>query len=82
MKEDISRKVDDLGLKDMKNEVLLDIFGSDKSKEKGTVDSLDEDEFVAKVDSLVEKWKSMEKGIFPREKESRFAAYFRDHIEE
>lgn len=81
MEDNISRKIDDLGLKDMKKEVLLDIFGSDKSKEKGIIDSLDKDEFVAKVDSLVEKWKSMEKGIFPG-KEPRFAAYFGDHIEE
>lgn len=54
-----------IGLKDIKNEVLLDIFGSDKCKEKGIVDSFDEEEFIAKVDSLVEKWKSMEKVIFP-----------------
>lgn len=81
VEDNISRKIDDLGLKDMKKEVLLDIFGSDKRKEKGIIDSLDKDEFVAKVDSLVEKWKSMEKGIFP-EKEPRFAAYFGDHIEE
>ena len=77
----ISRKIDDLGLKDIKNEVLLDIFGSDKRKERGIVDSLDEEEFTAKVDSLVEKWKSMEKVIFP-ERTPRFADYFRDHIEE
>ena len=43
----------------------MDIFGSDKCKEKGIVDSFDEEEFIAKVDSLVEKWKSMEKVIFP-----------------
>ena len=41
VEDDISRKIDDLGLKDIKNEVLLDIFGSDKRKEKGIVDSLD-----------------------------------------
>ena len=55
VEDDISRKSDDLGLKDIKNEVLLDIFGSDKCKEKGIVDSLDEEEFIAKGDSLVEK---------------------------
>ena len=81
VEDDISRKIDACGLKDMKKEVLLDIFGSDKSKEKGIIDSSHEDEFVAKVDSLLEKWKSMEKGIF-LEKEPRFEAYFRDHIEE
>ena len=75
VEDDISRKIDDLGLKDMKKEVLMDIFGCDKSKEKGIIDSLDEDEFVAKVDSLVEKWKSMEKGIFP-ETEPRFCSVF------
>lgn len=65
----------------MKNEVLLDIVGCDKNKEKGIVDSADEEEFVAKVDSLVAKWNSLEKGIFPA-KEPQFANYFRDHIEE
>ena len=68
-------------MKDIKNEVLLDIFGCDKRKEKGIVDSLDEEEFIVKVDSLVEKWKSMEKVIFP-ERTLKFAHYFRDHIEE
>ena len=63
------------------NEVLLDIVGCDKNKEKGIVDSADEEEFVAKVDSLVAKWNSLEKGIFPA-KEPQFANYFRDHTEE
>lgn len=81
MEDDTSRKIDDLGLKDIKNEVLLDIFGSDKCKEKGIVDSLDEEEFIAKVNSLVEKRKSMEKVIFP-ERTPTFADYLRDHIEE
>lgn len=81
VEDDISRKIDDLRLKDIKNEVLLDIFESDKCKEKGIVDSLDEEEFIAKGDSLVEKWKSMEKVIFP-ERTPRFADYFPAHIEE
>ena len=39
----------------MKMEILKDIFESDKDKEKGIVDSTDEDEFVAKVISVADK---------------------------
>lgn len=49
-----------MGLNDMKMEVLKDIFGSDKDKEKGIVDSIDEDEFVVKVSSVVDKWDGIE----------------------
>lgn len=65
----------------MKMEVLKNIFGSDKDKEKGIVDSTDEDEFVAKVSSVADKWDGREQRIHP-EKEHQFSKYFRECIEE
>jgi len=65
----------------MKMEVLKDIFGSDKEREKGIVDSISADELVAKVLSVADKWERSEKGIYPG-KEPQFVHYFRDCIEE
>ena len=45
------------------------------------MDSISEDDFVAKVISVADKWGRLEKGIHP-EKELQFAQYFRDCIEE
>ena len=81
VEDDIGRKISDLGLKDMKMEVLKDIFGCDKNQEKGIVDSADEEEFVAKVNSVVDKWDHLEKSLHPA-KEPQFAKYFRDCIED
>jgi len=60
--EDITHKIDGLGLKDMKEEVLLDIFGSDKNKEKGIVGSADADEFGGKVEQLGKGYLPWERG--------------------
>ena len=49
----------------MKKEVLKDIFRSNKEREKGIVDRVSEDEFVAKVISVADKWEQFEKGIHP-----------------
>ena len=82
VEDDIGRKISDLGLKDMTMEVLKDIFGCDKNQEKGIVDSADEEEFVAKVNSVVDKlWDHLEKSLHPA-KEPQFAKYFRDCIED
>ena len=81
VEDDITRKLANLGLNDMKMEVLKDIFGSEKEREKGIVDSISEDEFVAKVLSVADKWERLEKGIHPG-KEPQFVQYFRDCIEE
>lgn len=63
IEDDIIRNLSDMGLNDMKMEVSKDIFGSDKDKEKGIVDSTDEDEFVAKVSSMADKWDGIEQRI-------------------
>ena len=52
-----------MGLNDMKMEVLKDIFGSGKDKDKGIVDSTEEDEFVAKVSSRADQWDGIEQRI-------------------
>ncbi|XP_068744815.1 uncharacterized protein [Montipora capricornis] len=81
VEDDIIRKLSDMSLNDMKMEVLKDIFGSDKDKEKGIVDSTDEDEFVAKVSSVADKWDGIEQRIHSG-KEPQFSKYFRECIQE
>jgi len=81
IEDDITRKLNDLGLNEMKMEVLKDIFGSDKDQEKCSVDSTCEDEFVAKVINAADKWERLEQSLHPG-KEPQFAKYFRACIEE
>ncbi|KAK3704120.1 hypothetical protein QZH41_006809 [Actinostola sp. cb2023] len=81
VEDDITRKLSDIGLSDIKSEILTDIFGSEKNKEKGIIDSTCEDEFLAKLISATEKWDMLE-----REKDQRkapqFSVYFRKHIKD
>ena len=81
VQDDILRKLSDLGNGTMKDEVLKDIFGSDRNKEKGIVDCSSQDEFLAKVIAASDKWDDLERSIHPG-KEPEFSAYFRAHIEE
>ena len=81
VEDDISRKLSDLGKSAMKNEVLRDIFGDEKNKEKGIVDSSSRDEFFAKVIAVTDKWDSTEKSNHP-DKEPVFSDYFRRNSEE
>jgi hypothetical protein len=81
VEDDISRKLTCLGLGDLKEEVSKDIFGDEKNKEKGIIDSTNDDEFLAKVISVSDKWDDLERMKYPG-KEPEFAAYFRKCIEE
>ena len=81
VEDDISRKLSDLGSGAMKDEVLKDIFGDEKNKEKGIVDRMSQDEFLAKVLAVTEKWDVLEKSNHP-DKELTFSEYFRSNIEE
>ena len=81
VEDDISRKLTCLGLGDLKEEVSKDIFGDEKNKEKGIIDSTNDDEFLAKVISVSDKWDDLERMKYPG-KEPEFAAYFRKYIEE
>ena len=71
VEDDISRKFSDLGSGAMKDEVLKDILGDDKNKEKGIFDSMSQDEFLAKVIAVTEKWDVLEKSNHP-DKEQTF----------
>lgn len=81
VEDNISRKLSNLGNSAMKNEVLRDIFGDERNKEKGIVDSTSRDEFLAKVIAVTEKWDFPEKCNYP-DKEPAFSDYFRRNIEE
>lgn len=83
VQDDIIRKLSNMRLNDMKMEVLKDIFGSDKDKDKdkGIVDSTEEDEFVAKVSSKADQWDGIEQRIHSG-KEPQFSKYFRECIQE
>ena len=73
------RKLSDLGNGAMKDEMVKDIFGSDRNKEKGIVDCSSQDEFVAKVIAVSDKWDDFERSIHPA-KEPKFSDYFRAHM--
>ena len=75
IEDDISRKLSDLSKSAIKNEVLRDIFGDERNKEKGIVDS------TSQVIAVTDKWDSTEKSNHP-DKEPIFSDYFRRNIEE
>ena len=77
VEDNITRKIADLGLTSIKNEILEDIFGNEVKKEKGIIDSESTDEFMAKVESVSSKWEELEEHLG---KEPKFAAYFERHI--
>jgi len=53
VEDDVSRKLANLGLNDVKMEVLKNIFGSDREREEGIVDNISGDEFVTNVLSSI-----------------------------
>ena len=81
VEDDISRTLSDLGEGAMKEEVLKDIFGDQRNKEKGIVESTSRDEFLTKTIAATEKWELTEKSNYP-DKEPAFSDYFRAKIEE
>lgn len=81
VEDDISRKLTDLGKGAMKYEVLKDIFGNNKNKERGIVDSTSQDNFLAKVIVVTERWDALDKSNHSDE-EPAFSEYFRVNIEE
>lgn len=81
VEDDIARKLVELGMKDEKDEILMDIFGSERNQQKGLIDSTSEDEYFAKVISVTEKWDTLERKKTPH-KAPEFSVYFRRHIED
>ena len=63
----------------MKKELLDNIFRNDTKQEKGIIDSESAEEFLAKVESVSEKWEKLEESIG---KQPKFSEYFQRHMEE
>ncbi|KAJ7373251.1 hypothetical protein OS493_012840 [Desmophyllum pertusum] len=80
VKDDISRKLTDLGLTTLRVDILKDIFGDDCTQEKGIVDSKSDEEYAAKVESVCLKWDDMEQKH--TKKEPQFSHYFRVYVED
>ena len=68
------RKIADLGLNSVKSEILQDIFGGERRREKGIINSETAYEFMAKVESVSNKWDKMEEDVTG--KSPQFARYF------
>ena len=54
--DDIYRKLVKLGTKEEKDEILMDIFGSEGNQLKGLIHSTSENEYLPKVISVTDKW--------------------------
>ena len=74
------RKIADLGLNSVKSEILQDIFGDGRGKENGIIDSETVYEFMAKVESVSNKWDKMEEDVTG--KSPQFACYFQWTIQD
>ena len=79
--DDIARKLVKLEMKDKKEEILTDIFGCEKTRQKGLIDSTSAVEYLAKVLSVTEKWDALERSKKPH-KMPAFSVYFCKHIED
>ena len=80
VEDDIARKIADLGLTSIKFDILQDIFGDECKKERGIIDSETTDEFLAKVESVSNKWDKVEEDITG--KTSQFSHYFQRNIQD
>ena len=60
VEDDVARKLIELGMTDAKEDILADIFGDEKTQQKGLIDSTSGDEYFAKVLSVTEKWDTVE----------------------
>lgn len=80
VEDDIKRKITDLGLNSIRHELVHDIFGNEYTKEKGIIDSETEDEFLAKVESVCNKWDRIEEGLTG--KTPQFSSYFQRNIQD
>ena len=81
VEDDIARKLVDLGLNDETSEILADIFGCEKTRQKGLIDCRSKEEFLAKVLSVTEKWDTLKEKKTPH-KIPEFSIYFQKHIKD
>lgn len=77
--DDISRQLVKLGTKEEKDEILMDIFGSEGNQLKGLIDSTSENEYLAKVISVTSG--TLEQKKTPH-KAPEFSVYFHRHIKD
>ena len=85
VEDDIKRKLISLRVKDPdQREFLRDIFGDDKSKERGLVDVSSSVEFDGELESLQSVWEEREKTArsLKDEDEPEFFSYFKRFISE
>ena len=80
VKDDITRKIADLGLTSIKCELLQDVFGDEWKKERGIIDSETTEEFLAKVESVSSKWDKIEQDVTGKTPE--FSRYFQRNIQD
>ena len=80
VEDDITRKIADLGLTSIKYELLRDIFGDERKKERGIIDSETTEEFLAKVESVSNKWDKIELDVTGEMPE--FSRYFQRNIQD
>lgn len=64
----------------IKFDILQDIFGDECKKERGIIDSETTDEFLAKVESVSNKWDKVEEDITG--KTPQFLRYFQRNIQD
>jgi len=79
VEDDITRKIADLGLNSIKCELLQDVFGDERKKERGIID-IDTEEFLAKVESVSSKWDKIEQDVTGKTPE--FYRYFQRNIQD
>jgi len=61
VEDNIMEKIADLGLNSIKCELLQDVFGDERKKERGIINSDTTEEFLAKVESVSSKWDKIER---------------------
>lgn len=80
VEDNIKRKMALININDeTKSDILADIFGKRRTKEKGLIDCESNEEFDAKLLSLMDKWNGAEKKC-TRCDEAKFHTYFLAHI--
>ncbi|XP_022780689.1 uncharacterized protein LOC111321932 [Stylophora pistillata] len=80
VQDDIMRKIGELGLSSAKSEILQDTFRDERRKEKGIINSGTAYEFMAKVESVSNKWDKMEEDITG--KSPQYVRYFQRNIQD
>lgn len=80
VKDNVMWKIADLGLTSIKCELLKDIFGDERKKERGIIDSETTEEFLAKMESVCNKWDKIEGDVTGKTPE--FPRYFQRNIQD